>query len=173
VALMFAAMTFSFALGVGSATSVQVGRAIGAGDHQATRRSGLMGVGLGTSVMVLGAVTMWTAPELLARILTPDPEVIALAATLLRIAGAFQIVDGVQTVAGGALRGAGVTRYTFIAHLIAHWVVGLPLGIYLARTQELGAAGLWWGLTAGLTVAAVVLAEKFLRLSRKPIARLG
>ena len=173
VAISLASMTFSFCLGIGAATSVQVGRAIGREDTGATRRAGLLGVAMGGVFMTMPALAMWIAPQLLARIITPDPVVVEAGAVLLRIAGAFQIVDGVQTVAGGALRGAGVTGFTFGAHLVAHWVIGLPLGATLAFGLEMGPAGLWWGLTAGLTVVSVVLLGKYLVLSSRPIARLA
>jgi multidrug resistance protein, MATE family len=172
VALMLASLTFSICLGIGAATSVEVGRAIGKGDAQATRRAGIAGMSVAASFMFLMAVVMWTIPGSLARLLSDDAEVIEAATVLLRIAGAFQIADGVQAVASGALRGAGVTRWSFVANLIAYWAIGMPVGVALASWAGLGPAGLWWGLTSGLAAAAVALAAKFVTLSRRPIQRL-
>lgn len=173
IALMLASLSFSVCLGLAAATSVQVGRAIGRGDAAATRRAGLTGIGLGAAFMFGSAILMWTIPAKLAWLLAPeDPATAAAAAQLLRIAGIFQIADGVQGVASGALRGAGITRWAFGAHLIAHWGFGLPLGVWLAFRQQLGPSGLWWGLTAGLALAAIALAARFLHVSARPIARL-
>lgn len=172
VAMTLAAGTFAVCLGIGSATSVQVGRAIGRGDSASTRRIGLLGVGMGAGFMTLAAIVMWTAPGLLSRLLTPDPDVVAVASRLVIIAAGFQIVDGIQVVASGALRGAGITRFTFGVQLISHWLVSLPVGAGLAFGLGLGPAGFWWGLTAGLATAALVLVAKFVHLSRRPIARI-
>lgn len=172
-AIMIASLSFSACIGIGSATSVQVGRAIGRGDSASTRRLGLLGVGLGGALMTLSAMVMWTVPQHLARLITPEPEVITAAVVLLRIAGAFQIVDGVQAVLGGALRGAGITKFTFLAHLVAHWVIGLPLGVLLAFVVRMGPAGIWWGLTGGLTMVAGALAWRYLQLTAKPVQPLA
>jgi MATE family multidrug resistance protein len=95
---------------------------------------------------------------------------LALAASLLRIAAVFQLWDGIQGVASGALRGAGVTRWAFIANVIAHWTIGLPIGLLLGYRMHMGPAGLWWGLTAGLAAIAIALAGKFIAVSRGRIA---
>ena len=84
----------------------------------------------------------------------------------------FQLSDGVQAVGGGVLRGAGDTKFTFYANLFGHWLIGLPIALYLGFERELGIVGLWWGLCAGLTVVAVMLILRFERLSRELIAPL-
>lgn len=170
VALMIASLTFSFCVGIGAATSVEVGRAIGRGDAQATRRAGLGGIYFGAAFMLLPSVVMAVAPESIARLMTDDPLVLPAAAALLRIAAVFQVADGVQAVATGALRGAGLTRWSFVANLVAHWLIGLPAALGLAFGLGLGPAGLWWGLTAGLVAVALALALKFGAASRGRIA---
>jgi len=172
VALQMASMTFAVALGIGSATSVQVARAIGRRDAAATRRAGLSGIAVGAGFMAVMAVLMWTVPESLVRIMTSDAEVVPAAARLLIIAAVFQVVDGVQAVSAGALRGAGETRWTFVANVVGHWGVGAPVGLILAFAVGLGPVGLWWGLTTGLAVVALALSLKFAHLSRRPIAQL-
>ncbi len=82
----------------------------------------------------------------------------------------FQLSDGVQAVAAGALRGAGDTRFPLATNVFGHYCVGLPLGVALAFGWGLGARGLWWGLSAGLAVVALVLSLRFIRLSARPIA---
>ncbi|MBI3178692.1 MAG: hypothetical protein HYZ27_03470 [Deltaproteobacteria bacterium] len=115
---------------------------------------------------------MWLWPSALARVMTSDAEVIPGAVRLLLIAAAFQVVDGMQAVGSGALRGAGATRFAFGAHLVGHWLVGLPLGIALAFAADMGPAGLWWGLTAGLAAVALTLTVKFALLTRTKVAPL-
>ena len=172
VALQYASLTFSVCIGIGAATSVQVGRAVGAGDEAATRRAGLMGIGLGASFMALAGVVIAAAPGVLARFVTLEPEVVPMAVTLLRIAAVFQLFDGIQAVSAGALRGAGDTTWAFAANVVAHWIIGLPVGLALGYAAHMGAPGLWWGLTTGLIAVALALAGKFVVLSRGRIAAL-
>ena len=104
--------------------------------------------------------------------LTNSERVIPLAADLILIAAAFQIFDGFQAVGAGALRGAGMTRWPMVANLISYWVIGFPVSIGLAFGMDMGPHGLWWGLTAGLGTAAVLLTVRFLIVIRRPIAAL-
>ena len=172
VALQLASMTFSVCLGIGAATAVQVGRAVGAGDVLATRRAGLAGVLLGASFMTVSAVILWLVPHELAQLMSADANVWPMAAVLIRIAGVFQLADGIQAVASGALRGAGITRWSLAAHLVSHWAVALPVALGLAFGAGMGAVGLWWGLCAGLASVAAALLIKFVHVSRRPIARI-
>jgi MATE family multidrug resistance protein len=172
-AVTFWSLSFSVTVGIGAATSVQVGRAIGRGDAHATRRAGVLGIVMGAAFMLLPGAVMAIAPQALARLVTGESDVVPLAATLLRIAAGFQLVDGMQAVAAGALRGAGITRWAFVANVIAHWTVGLPVGVALAYGLSLGPAGLWYGLTTGLALVAAALTTKFVRATRGRIAALG
>ncbi len=122
--------------------------------------------------MVLAAAVMAAIPDVIVRVMTDDPEVIRQAAQLLRIAAVFQIVDGIQAVGAGALRGAGMTQVAFIANLVGHWCVGLPLALVFTFVMHMGPAGLWWGLTIGLAVVSVWLTAAFLKASAKPIVAL-
>lgn len=171
VALMLISTTFQVALALGAATATRVGHAIGRGSAEATRRSGLTGIAAGGAAMLFGAVFFLLTPDLLSRILTDDPRVIAAAAPLLAVAAAFQISDGVQAVAAGALRGAGDTRWPLVSNVVGHYLVGVPLGALLAFALGWGAVGLWWGLSAGLTAVAVALTVRFWVLSRGAVAR--
>ena len=169
IAVGLASFTFMGALGVGGATAVRVGHAIGAG--RSPRQSGLVGLGLGAVVMSVGAAVFALIPRPLIGIFTTDAEVIEVGARLLRIAALFALFDGIQAVASGALRGAGDVRFPFLANVAAHWLVGLPIALLLGFGLGMGATGLWWGLTAGLVTISVLLAARFVHLSKRAITR--
>ncbi|MCA9607372.1 MAG: MATE family efflux transporter [Myxococcales bacterium] len=171
VALMLISVTFQIALALGASTATRVGHAIGRGSAEDTRRSGLTGIAAGGAAMLFGAFFFRFTPEPLSRILTDDPHVVAAAAPLLAVAAAFQISDGVQAVAAGALRGAGDTRWSLVSNVVGHYLVGVPLGAFLAFGLGWRAVGLWWGLSAGLTAVALALTVRFWVLSRRRVAR--
>jgi MATE family multidrug resistance protein len=169
IALTLAAFTFTVAVGVGAAGSVRVGHAIGAGDGPGTRRAGLVAFTAGAAFMACGALTFWLFPAQLASLFTNKPEVILASIPLLAVAAVFQISDGTQAVGAGVLRGAADTRFAFIANLLGHWFIGLPVAVYLGFQLSMGIVGLWWGLCAGLTVVACLLLIRFLRISARGI----
>lgn len=171
VALQLASFTFQVALALGAAASVRVGLAIGRGDVSGTRRAGMLAVGAGIAFSLLSAVAFVLVPEALAGALTDEAGVVAAAAPLLAVAAAFQLGDGMQAIAAGALRGAGDTRTTMLANLAGHYAIGLPLGLCLAFALDHGAIGFWWGLSAGLTSVGTLLTWRFWRLSGRAIAR--
>jgi MATE family multidrug resistance protein len=171
IALGLASFTYMGALGISGATAVRVGHAVGSGTS--VRRRGFVGILAGAMFMCVGALAFTLAPTLLVRVFTDESDVIALGARLLGIAALFQLFDGVQTVAGGALRGAGDVRFPFVANVLAHWGLGLPLGLLFAFPLGYGVRGMWWGLTTGLVAVAVALAWRFSVVSRRVIARLA
>src|SRR6202035_4031260 len=131
VALYSVSFTYMVPLGISAAAAVRVGQALGRGDPHGASRAGWTAMLLGTGFMGLMAILFLAAPQYITRIYTPDPAVIGAASTLLFVGGFFQLFDGMQTVATGALRGAGDTRTPMTCHLIFYWLVGLPLGAYL------------------------------------------
>jgi MATE family multidrug resistance protein len=157
------------ALGVSGATAVRVGNAVGAG--RSARPAGVLGIGLGAAVMSVGAIVFLAFPRFLVSAFTSDPRVIAIGVDLVRIAALFQLFDGVQAVAAGALRGAGDVRFPFLANVVAHWFVGFPVALTFGFALHLGAPGMWWGLTAGLVGVSTALALRFASISRRAIAR--
>ncbi|HUO84129.1 MAG TPA: MATE family efflux transporter, partial [Thermoanaerobaculia bacterium] len=122
VTITLAAMTYTVAIGIGTAGSVRVGRAIGAGDAVGARLGGYVAFAAGTGFMALAALSFVIMPARLASLVTDLPGVITEAVPLLAVAALFQISDGIQAVGAGVLRGAGVTTYTFGANLIGHWL---------------------------------------------------
>jgi len=172
VALQLAALTFMVPMGVAAATSVRVGRAIGAGEPERVRGAGMTGIAMGAAFMSISALAMWSFNDAFARVMTSDPAVLPLASELIVIAAAFQLFDGIQVVSAGALRGAGVTRWTMVANLIAYWIIAVPLVLILGFGMGFGPHGIWWGLTIGLATAAALLSAKFSVISRAPIVQL-
>jgi MATE family multidrug resistance protein len=166
IALQLAALTFMVPLGVGQAASVRVGNAIGARDAERMRKAATAALAIGTGFMGVAALCMWTIPEIFAQIMSGDPAVVTLATRLIIIAGAFQLFDGIQVVSAGVLRGAGLTRWSMVANLVAYWVVACPLLLTLGADSALGVRGIWIGLTVGLFVAAVLLVRKSLKVTR-------
>jgi len=171
VAITLASFSFTITIGIASATSVRVGHAIGRGDTPAARRAGFAGLLSSAGVMSTSLVAFFVAPVLLARILTDQPDVIAAALPLIRIAAFFQLSDGTQSTAAGALRGAGDARFPLWANIAGHYLVGLPIALLLGFGLGGGAAGLWWGLSAGLTAVGLALLARFARLTSRTIER--
>lgn len=171
IALQLSSVSFAIALGIGGAASTRVGLAVGAGDHRRARHAAVTSLGLGAIVMSSSAALFVLAPGPLAALFGARVEVAASAVTLVQIAAVFQLSDGAQAIAAGALRGAGDTRAAFVANLIGHYAIGLPVALVAAFTFDRGAPGLWWGLTAGLTGTAVALLARLAWLTRRPVAR--
>jgi MATE family multidrug resistance protein len=158
-------------LGISGAAAVRVGNAIGRGDMPGARRSALACLLLGAGVMVFFALLFGLLPVPLARLYTKDAAVIAMAATLLPIAAVFQVLDGVQVVAAGVLRGAADTTFPAAMAILGFWGIGFPFSWYLGFRAGWGPAGLWWGFTAGLAAVAVLYGVRILRLFRGHIGR--
>jgi multidrug resistance protein, MATE family len=169
VALLLASQTFMGALGVSGATAVQVGHAIGRGES--ARDHGMLGIAVGAAFMLIGVFLFLVFPEALVALFTKDPAVRTLGVRLLHIAAIFQLFDGVQVVAAGALRGAGDAKWPFFLNLIGHWGFGLPVALALGFGAGWGAYGFTCGLTVGLAMVALMMSVRFERLSRSIIAR--
>lgn len=172
IAIMLASLSFMCAVGIAIATTARVGFHVGAGDTPMARRTGFLGIGVGGIFMGVCGAGYAVFREPLAALFSPtDPAAQAIGAQLLWIAAVFAVSDGVQTVSAGALRGAGDTRWPFYANFAAHWVIALPVALYLGLKMGLGSVGYWWGLTTGLAVVAIILVGRFAALSSRPIAR--
>jgi len=166
IAFNYAALVFMVPLGVSLATTVRVGHAVGAGDMCGARRSGFLGISMAVALMVLSAIVMLSIPETIVSMYTQDAGVAALAVGLLFMGALFQVSDGLQAGALGALRGLKDTTYPLGVTFFAYWVVGLPLAWTLGIERALGPRGLWVGLIAGLTIAAVLMTWRFHRITR-------
>ena len=163
--------TFMIPYAVGQAATVQVGRAVGARQPAAARRAGYTALHLGVIWMLLAAALFLSVPRLLIGLYVDlsDPRnqpMLAVALTLLPIAALFQVFDGTQAVAGGALRGLKDTRLPMVICFIGYWLVGISAGSLLGFWAGYGAIGFWIGLALGLAVTAILLTLRFHRLAR-------
>jgi len=161
IAINYAALMFMVPLGVAFATTVRVGNAAGRGDRAAVRRAGHTGMALGAGFMCLSAAVMLGAGEHIVALYSADPAVAAVARGLLLVAAAFQIFDGAQVCANGALRGLRDTRVPMLITLVAYWGTGFPIAWLLGIHLALGPQAIWLGLVAGLAAAAVLLWLRF------------
>lgn len=166
VAINFSAMTFMVPFGLATAITTRVGNAAGKRTLEEARRRGFTGIALATLFMSGTAALMFTLPGLIVSMYTSDPGVREVAVGLLYMAAIFQISDGLQVSGYGALRGLKDTRVPMYVNLVAYWIVGLPLGYWLGIERGMGPQGLWIGLIAGLTVAAVLHNTRFYLLTR-------
>jgi MATE family multidrug resistance protein len=146
---------------------------VGARDTPLARRTGLLAFAIGTGFMGCMAVVFLLFPRALVAVMTDSPEVARLAIPLLAITAVFQVSDGIQGVGAGVLRGAGDTHFTFVANVVGHWLIGLPVALLLGFVAHQGVFGIWWGLCAGLSAVAVALAWRFLWLSAREIQPLA
>ncbi len=167
VALNIASLFFMIPLGLAMAITVRVGNAVGRGDAAGVRYAGFCGIGLTLFTQLVSAALMLSLPHIIAAIYTSDPAVIALAVQLIMLAGLFQLSDGIQVASNGALRGLKDTRVPMAITLFAYWGVGMPTGWWLAFDHDLGARGMWMGLIAGLSVAALLLFARFWRSAQR------
>jgi len=170
VAINLATLSFMLPNGLAAAASTRVGNLIGAG--LPWRRSAWVAVALGAGIMTVPAAMFVFLPRLIASIYTADAAVRDLAAVLLPLAGAFQLFDGTQVVCFGALRGAGDVHVPAIANAVGYWLLGLPVGWWLAFHAGWGGAGIWLGLVIGLAVVAGLLLARVAWISAGRGARL-
>ena len=166
IALYCAAVSFMVPLGIASAAAVSVGQAIGRSEPRSARRSGFIAIGLACVFMACSAATFLLAPRPLLRVYTNDGAVIAIGTGLLAWAAFFQLFDGIQTVATGALRGLGNTRMAMLVNLGGYWFFGLPIGYLLCFRYGYGIYGVWCGLSLALVVIALFLLQYWNRCSR-------
>ena len=160
IALTCIATTFMFPLGLAQAVSVRVGQARGAGLY--TQCKDIVWGAQGLTVITMACFTCLyiLAGRPLAQIFVDDMDVVKLSASLLVVAGVFQIFDGVQVVSSGALRGFEDVKVPMLVGVFSYWIVGLPVCYLLAFTFQVGPVGIWMGLCAGLGVAAVALTSR-------------
>jgi MATE family multidrug resistance protein len=168
LALQIAAIAFQVPFGVGQAATIRVGYFFGAGDRAAIARAGWVAIGTGSAFMLLTAGAMLFAPRALIGLYVDvdDPAnaaMVALSLKFMLIAAAFQLADGTQAVALGALRGLQDTRLPMAIALFGYWVPGLACCLALGFLTPLAGLGVWMGLALGLLVVAAMLLHRWMR----------
>ena len=157
IAINVISITFMVPMGVASAAAVRVGNAVGRADPLGAAQAGWAAIALGAGFMAVAAVGLVTAPRAIIGAYTSDAMVVTIGAGLLRVAAAFQLFDGLQVVATGAMRGLGDTRTPMFCNLVGHWALGLPVAYVLCFSTRLQIVGLWIGLSIGLIAIGGVL----------------
>jgi len=157
IVLNLASLSFMVPLGVSIGAVTRVGNLIGARNPQGAQRAAWVALGMGAVVMLASAALFVGGRHVLPRCYSAEADVIRLAASVLPIAAAFQLFDGIQVVGGGVLRGMGRTRPAALFNLVGYYAMALPFGWWLAFHRGRGLMGVWWGLAAGLLFVAVVL----------------
>jgi multidrug resistance protein, MATE family len=157
IALNLASFTFMVPLGVSAAAAVRVGQAVGSGEADGAQRAAGASILLGVGFMVSTAILFLLLPGVLGGLYTQDPAVLALAILLIPIAGIFQVVDGLQAVSVGVLRGIGDTQGPMWINIAGFWGIGIPLALFLGFGLGWETVGLWWGIAIGLAGVAVLL----------------
>ena len=166
IALQIISVAFMVPAGMSYAVTMRIGQHYGAGHLLAARLAGRVGISLGAVVMLGFALLFWLAPGPLVGVFLDrsDPAfhgVIELAISLLAVAAWFEMFDGIQTIAMGAIRGLKDAKTTFLVGLFCYWAIGAPAAWSLAFHFQLGAVGVWWGLALGLLCSAVTLTLAF------------
>ncbi|AKP49507.1 MATE family efflux transporter [Cyclobacterium amurskyense] len=167
IAINLASISYMMASGLSAAAMVRVGNQLGKRDISKLREVGFSIFGMVTVFMSVFAILFLLLKNYMPLLYIDDPLVIKMAASLLIIAGIFQISDGLQVVALGALRGLSDVKIPTLVTLLAYWVVGLPLGYFLAFKLHWNELGIWIGLLIGLTLTAIMLLYRFNSLSSK------
>jgi len=174
IALNVASVAFMVPLAIGQAANVRVGFWSGAGQPLAARHAGFVALALGVGFMTMSGLVLILVPRAIVGLYLhlDDPAnaaTVSLAASLLGVAAIFQIVDGMQTVGSGCLRGLKDTRVPMMVAAFGYWGIGFPTGYTLAFHFGMGARGLWWGLAAGLASVALLMTLRFHRLSLRRV----
>lgn len=171
IALQVAALAFQIPFGIGQAATIRVGYHYGAGDRQALGRAGWVAIVAGTGFMALTASVMLLAPKLVLGIYVDteaarNAALMSFAVQFMVVAAAFQLFDGMQAVAAGALRGLQDTRMPMLFALFGYWIPGLGTSILLGFFTPLAGLGIWIGLAVGLVVVALLMLQRWSRRGR-------
>ena len=169
IALNLASLTFMIPLGLSQAITARVSYFKAKHQLDSMRIAGNTGILLSIAIMTVSAIMMMSIPTLLVSIYTQDIRLTEVAVGLLFFAAIFQFSDGLQVASAGCLRGVKDTKIPMIITAIAYWLIGFPIGFYLAEYQGLGVNGYWIGLILGLSSAALLLLRRWLSHCRMPV----
>ena len=167
IALNLASISYMMATGLATAGMIRVSHYIGKEDFKGMREAGMVAFGMAATFMFVCALLFFVLRFFLPTLYIDDPQVISLAASLLVLAGLFQLSDGIQVVGFGVLRGLEDVKVPTVVTFLAYWGLGLPLGYFLAFTMGMAEKGIWIGLLIGLTLTAGLLLYRFDQLSKR------
>jgi MATE family multidrug resistance protein len=165
IAITLAGTAFMIPLGLSMALTVRIGEAHGAGESTRLRPIVISGWILAAFYSMLAAGVFLVFGRILASWFIQAPEVITLTASMLVIVGIFQLFDSLQVASSSLLRGLQDARVPALIGFLAYWIIGLPVGAGLGLGLEMGAVGVWWGLAAGLFIAAITLGPRLWKLT--------
>jgi MATE family multidrug resistance protein len=171
IAINFSSTSFMVPLALSSATTIMVGQLLGAGKVREARISGLVGIVLCAGFMVVSAAFLLVFRDAVVGLYTDDAAVTGIAISLLLMAAIFQVADGVQIGAAGALRGYKDTTFPMVINIVSFWVLAFPLAYLATITYKAPPNLIWAAFVVGLGVAAILLTWRFNRLSRAAIIR--
>jgi len=171
IAINFAATMFMVPLALSAAITIRVGHALGAGNAQAARFSGALGILICACFMTCSAAFLLIFRHAVVGLYTNDASVTSIAISLLLMAAIFQVADGIQIGAAGALRGYKDTRLPMAINTFAFWVLAFPLAYLAAVTFKSPPSYVWGGFVVGLTVAAILLAWRYAYVSLSALSK--
>ncbi len=166
ITLNISSLTFMIPLGLAQAITARVSYFGGKKDRASMRQAGSVGIATCVVIMTFSAVMMISIPVALVSIYTSDVKLVEIATSLLFFAALFQFSDGLQVSSASALRGLKDTKIPMFITAISYWLVGFPVGFYLAEYQDLHAKGYWIGMIFGLSTAAILLLRRWVVFSR-------
>ncbi|MBN8578114.1 MAG: MATE family efflux transporter [Cytophagales bacterium] len=166
IAINLATISYMTTSGLGAAATIRVGNFLGQQDKKSLRAAAFAMIWMAAGIMVLWAILFIAGRVFLPALYIDNPAVIELTASLMIIAAFFQLSDGIQVVAAGALRGLQDVKIPSVLIFVAYWVIALPLGYVLAFILDWAAVGIWIGLFIGLTITATAMVIRFHRLSQ-------
>ncbi|SDR32474.1 MATE family efflux transporter [Pseudovibrio sp. Tun.PSC04-5.I4] len=178
IAGQLSGIAFMIPLGFANAAVVRVGMALGRNEVDGITRAAWVAIIWAIIIGILGAILFLAIPEVLLGFYldssNPDAlEVIRIGVPLVLIAAIYMVVDGIQVVAGGVLRGLSDTRVPMVIAIVGYWVIGVPLSYVMAFVFDWGPAGIWVGLASGLFVTGILLLIRFHYRDRLGLVRLG
>jgi MATE family multidrug resistance protein len=168
IALQLSSIAFMIPLGLANAATIRVGLALGRQDQAGLVAAASAALGVAVAIALIGATLFWTMPETLIGLYLDRShanarEVLGVGAPLLMVAAAFQLVDALQVVGNGSLRGLKDTRAPMVIAMVSYWLIGMPAAYLLAFPLHWGGVGIWTGLACGLLAAAVLMNWRFFR----------
>ena len=166
VALNISSLAYTLSLGLSAAVTARVGYHIGKKDLAQARQTGFMGMTFGVIISIFTAASMILFNQPFIAVFTSDEFVVGVASQLIILAAIFQIPDGIQVNASGALRGMKDTKVPMNICIISYWILGFPVGYILAEYANWGVQGYWVAIISGLTISAALMARRFNNLTR-------